>query len=66
MNFPKFCCEPAAFRNAATKVLVTITIPFLNPDGSLNLASVFVNTGKIDLEGFEFEFDAVPFENFTL
>ena len=43
-----------------------ITIPFTNPDGSLNLASVFVNTGQIDLQGFEFEFDAVPFENFTL
>ena len=56
----------AIYHNPYTNGQNQITIPFLNPDGSLNLASVFVNTGKIDLEGFEFEFDAVPFENFTL
>lgn len=43
-----------------------ITIPFTNPDGTLNLASVFVNTGQADLQGFEFEFDAAPTENLTL
>jgi len=43
-----------------------ITIPFTNPDGTLNLASVFVNTGEADLQGFEFEFDAAPTENLTL
>ena len=43
-----------------------ITIPFTNPDGSLNLASVVVNTGKIDLQGVEFEFDAAPTDNLTI
>lgn len=43
-----------------------ITIPFTNPDGTLNLASVFVNTGEADLQGFEFEFDAAPTDKLTL
>ena len=43
-----------------------ITIPFTNPDGTLNLASVFVNTGEADLQGFELEFDAAPTENLTI
>ena len=42
------------------------TIAFINEFGDLDLASVFVNTGKTDLQGFEFEFDAAPTENLTL
>ena len=34
---------------------VSNTIPFNNPDGSLNLASAIVNTGRIDLKGVELE-----------
>lgn len=43
-----------------------ITIPFTNPDGSLNLATVTVNTGRADLKGFEFEADLAVTDGLTM
>lgn len=43
-----------------------ITIPFTDDNGDLDLASVVVNTGEADLQGFEFEFDAAATDNLTI
>jgi iron complex outermembrane receptor protein len=45
----------AVYYDKYTNGQVSNTIPFNNPDGSLNLASAIVNTGRIDLKGVELE-----------
>ncbi|MDX2223119.1 MAG: TonB-dependent receptor [Rhodospirillaceae bacterium] len=42
------------------------SIPFTNPDGSLNLATATVNTGKTNLKGLELEGEIVVTENFQV
>ncbi|MCB2106961.1 MAG: TonB-dependent receptor [Rhodobacteraceae bacterium] len=44
----------------------TITIPFTNEFGDLDLASVLINTGKVHLKGFELDFDAAATDNLTI